>query len=140
MLICRKIFRELWCQNPRCVHALMCVCVCFCVCWDTVHRLLFACRLLKPFSPQPSLLYDNHICALQIEEREDHDLGFLKSTAGNRARLFAERYESAVFGLEWPVSGVGAGFGRDPNGTRMSTRDGAAVESAATPVAIDAVG
>ncbi|CAN0319156.1 unnamed protein product, partial [Pylaiella littoralis] len=43
------------------------------------------------------------------EELEDNDFEFLKATAGDRARLFAERYETAVFGLEWPVYGGGAG-------------------------------
>lgn len=68
----------------------------------------------------------------QIEEREDNDLDFLKATAGERARLFAERYEAAVHGLEWPVSCGGGGGGEggldggggDPDDRRRRSRSG----------------
>lgn len=50
-----------------------------------------------------------HHAQIEIEEREDSDLEFLKSTAADRARLFAERYEAAVFWLEWPVSSGSGG-------------------------------
>eukprot|EP00903_Cladosiphon_okamuranus_P008920 g8538.t1 len=52
----------------------------------------------------------------EIEEREDNDLEFLKATAAERARLFAERYEAAVYGLEWPVSGGAGGSGGEEGG------------------------
>lgn len=41
---------------------------------------------------------------VQIELKEDSDKDFLQATAADRARLFAERYEAAVLGLQWPVS------------------------------------
>ena len=41
----------------------------------------------------------------QVEEKEDRDIDFLVKTAADRARLFAERYEAAVVGLQWPMSG-----------------------------------
>ena len=72
-----------------------------------------------------------HNTNTQIEEREDNDLDFLKATAGERARLFAERYEAAVHGLEWPVSGGGEGGGEggldgggDPDDRRRRSRSG----------------
>ncbi|CAM9639056.1 unnamed protein product, partial [Scytosiphon promiscuus] len=37
--------------------------------------------------------------------REDTDLEFLKATASDRARLFAERYEATVSGSDWPARG-----------------------------------
>lgn len=43
-------------------------------------------------------------------------MDFLKATAGERACLFAERYEAAVYGLEWPVSGGGLDGGGDGGG------------------------
>ncbi|CAM9618712.1 unnamed protein product, partial [Ectocarpus fasciculatus] len=58
---------------------------------------------------------------IEIEEREDSDLEFLKSTAADRARLFAERYEAVVFGLEWPVS---SGSGGELAGQGLADDDG----------------
>lgn len=92
---------------------------------------------------------------IEIEDREDNDLEFLKSTAADRARLFAERYEATVFGLEWPVSsgnsgelagegladddGGGAGGGEPGDRRRSSVDSGgdriAEEAAAAVPVA-----
>lgn len=90
---------------------------------------------------------------IEIEEREDSDLEFLKSTAADRARLFAERYEAAVFGLEWPVSsgsggelagegldGDDGGGGEEPGDRRRNSSDSggdriAEEAAAAVPVA-----
>ncbi|CAM9168504.1 unnamed protein product, partial [Ectocarpus sp. 6 AP-2014] len=69
-------------------------------------------------SPEPEI---------EIEEREDSDVEFLKSTAADRARLFAERYETAVFGLEWPVS---SGNGGDLAGEALDDDDGGGGEEA----------
>ncbi|CAN0334736.1 unnamed protein product, partial [Ectocarpus sp. 12 AP-2014] len=63
-------------------------------------------------SPEPEI---------DIEEREDSDIEFLISTAADRARLFAERYEAAVFGLEWPVS---SGSGGELAGEGLDGDDG----------------
>ncbi|CAM9894735.1 unnamed protein product [Hapterophycus canaliculatus] len=48
---------------------------------------------------------------MEIEEREIIDHEFLKANASDRARLFAERYEAAVSGSEWPASCGGGSRG-----------------------------
>lgn len=101
--------------------ARMCVYY-LCFCWDTAH-LLSRPAVDSIVSLNPLSRSISYVRTLQIQELEDNDFEFLKATAGDRARLFAERYETAVFGLEWPVYGGGAGFGCDPNGTRTSVDD-----------------
>ncbi|CAM9220515.1 unnamed protein product, partial [Ectocarpus sp. 13 AM-2016] len=63
-------------------------------------------------SPEPEASFDFF---------QNSDIEFLISTAADRARLFAERYEAAVFGLEWPVS---SGSGGELAGEGLDGDDG----------------